>query len=156
MNPLTYVLASLNPPNLWSFYESLEAAAFDAEEANAYSKHLEKHGLPASHYEPMTYEAYEAAERQDYLTQPLEEISAERYEAMLSVLPPEHWEHGRLERFLLSEHWRGPYTSQYAAYRGRYFTRIVDATDTTTWITVSEIEQLMSQDKATKRAFFSH
>ena len=27
----------------------------------------------------------------------------------------------------MSEHWSGPYTEQYVAYQGRYFTRIVDA-----------------------------
>jgi hypothetical protein len=36
-----YVLASLNPPSLWSFYPSLEAAAAKADDANEYNKRLE-------------------------------------------------------------------------------------------------------------------
>jgi hypothetical protein len=39
----------------------------------------------------------------------------------------------------MGEHFSGPYTHHYVAYQGHYFTRMVDATDRSTWITVQEI-----------------
>jgi hypothetical protein len=44
----------------------------------------------------------------------------------------------------MSEHWSGPYTSQYVSCEGRYFTRLVDATDQSTWITRDEIQRFMA------------
>ena len=42
--------------------------------------------------------------------------------------------------FLMMEHRSGPYTAQYASFQEKYYTRLVDATDETTWITVDEIQ----------------
>ena len=42
----------------------------------------------------------------------------------------------------------GSYTEQYVAYQGRYFTRMVDATDRSTGITVQDIHAL-TQPEAT-------
>jgi hypothetical protein len=142
-----YVLASLNPPSVWDFYPTAEAAAAHADEANAYNRRIvEQQGAPARHYEVMTYEAYKAAERQEYLSRPLRETSEETYRDAFEALPPKyHTNTGEFESFLMSEHWSGSYTSQYVAYKEKYFTRLVDATDRTTWITPQEINRLLGE-----------
>ena len=48
----------------------------------------------------------------------------------------------------MSEHVSGPYTYQYVAYQERYFTRMVDATDRGTWITVQDIHALTHPEGA--------
>jgi hypothetical protein len=63
----------------------------------------------------------------------------EKFTEMLEVLPPKNWRNdGDFESFLMSEHWSGPYTHQYAR-RGRgddatYWQRMVDSTDRSTWM----------------------
>jgi hypothetical protein len=69
-----YVLASLDPPSVWNFYPSMEAAAAVADEANAYNVKLEAHGAPKRTYSAMTYEEYKAKERELYLSRPEEQI----------------------------------------------------------------------------------
>jgi hypothetical protein len=147
---MDYVLASLHPPSVWNFFPTAEAAAAKADEANAYSKRLaEQQGAPPRHYEAMTYEAYKAAERREYLSHPLQEITEETYREAFEQLPPEQFGFaGGLESFLMSEHFSGPYTEQYVAYQGRYFTRMVDATDRSTWITVQDIHALTQPEAA--------
>jgi len=150
---MEYVLASLNPPSIWNFYPTAEAATAQADAANTSSQRLTaSQGAPERHYEVMTYDAYKEAERKVYLSSPLQEISAEQYHTAFEVLPPEkHESNGALERFCMVEHWSGPYTSQYAAYHGRYFTRMVDASDRATWITREDISAFMqSQPQASK------
>jgi hypothetical protein len=148
MSPLPeYVLATLTPyPSLWCFAASEQDAANQAEDANRYWKHIsETQGTPERNYQPMTYADYVEAECQFYLSRPLEEITAEKYDEMLNVLPPKKWHTtGGLQRFLMSEHWSGPYTSQYATIDGRFFTRVVDAGDESTWITRDEINSFLA------------
>ena len=147
---MDYVLASINPPSVWAFYPTAEAASAKADIVNEYSKRLdERLGAPERHYEVMTYEAYKAAERTWCLSGPLEEITEENYRESFEKLPPEKYQHsGGMKRFLMSEHWSGPCTEQYVTYQGRYFTRMVDATDRSTWITVQDIHAL-TQPEAT-------
>ncbi len=114
-----YVLASLDPPTVYDFFPSLEAAAAKQEEANAYNVKLEAHGAPKRNYVPMHYGDYKAKERELYLSRPEEEIPEKKFVEMLEVLPPVKWENrGDFESFLMSEHWSGPYTQQYVR-RGR-------------------------------------
>jgi hypothetical protein len=90
----------------------------------------------------MTYDAYKQAERQFYLSDPLQEITLEKFTEMFEVLPPEHVRtQNGIFSFLMIEHFSGPFTSQYASYGGKHYTRLVDATDTSTWITPEEIER---------------
>jgi hypothetical protein len=42
------------------------------------------------------------------------------------------------------KHWSGPYTSQYASCNGRYFARLVDASDQSTWITREELQNFLT------------
>ncbi len=134
-----FVLASIAPPSVWDFFSSIEAAQAKQEDANSYNVKLEAHGAPKRHYEPMTYEEYKAKEREFYLSDPATPITPKQFTEMLEVLPPDHWENkGDFESFLMSEHWSGPYTQQYAR-RGRgddakYWTKLVDSTDRSTWM----------------------
>jgi hypothetical protein len=136
---LNFVLASLDPPSIWDFFQTLEDAQAKQEEANTYNVKLEAHGAPKRLYEPMAYEKYKAKERDLYLSRPAEPISHERFDEMLEVLPPKNWENkGDFESFLMIEHWSGPYTQQYAR-RGKgddanYWTKLVDSTDRSTWM----------------------
>lgn len=124
----------------------MEAAAAAQEDANTYAKRIaDTQGAPRLHYEPITYEAYKAAERQYYLSRPLEEISEDRFNEAYEVLPPRAVRNADgVFRFLMSEHWSGLYTSQYAAFKGKHFTRLVDASDRSTWITREEIQSFLA------------
>jgi hypothetical protein len=138
---MDYVLASLNPPSIWNLYPTREAAEAAKDEANTYNERLVEHSAPVQHYEPMTYEAYQQAERQHYLSQPLQDISEDKFHEMFEVLPPKGVRNTRgMFSFLMMEHRSGPYTAQYASFQEKYYTRLVDATDETTWITVDEIQ----------------
>ena len=93
----------------------------------------------------MTYEAYKAAERQFYLSRPLEKITEDRFNEAYEVLPPKAVRNADgVFSFLMIEHWSGPYICQYASYKGRYFTRLVDASDRSTWITRDEINGFLA------------
>jgi hypothetical protein len=144
--PLDYVLACLNPPSCWSLYPTLEAAAAAQEDANAYAKRIvDTRGAPLRQYEPMLYDDYKQAERQFYLSRPLEEISEDRFNEAYEMLPPKAVRNADgVFSFLMLEHWSGPYTSQYTAYQGKHFTRLVDASDRTTWITRDEINGFLA------------
>ena len=83
-----YVLASLDPPSVWDFFPSIEAAAAKQEEANAYNVKLEAHGAPKRNYAPMHYDEYKAKEREFYLCRPEEQIPEKTFVKMLGVLPP--------------------------------------------------------------------
>jgi len=49
---MDYVLASLNPPSVWNFYPSAEAAAAKADVVNEYSQRLDTRlGAPERQYE---------------------------------------------------------------------------------------------------------
>jgi len=136
----TLVLASIDPPSVWDFYGAVEYAEAKKDEANAYNIKLEAHGAPKRNYQIMTYAEYKAAERAFYLCDPAEEITEEKFIERLEVLPPQQWIHaGGFESFLMSEHWSGPYTSQYARHGQRYYTKMVDATDKGTWMTAATV-----------------
>jgi hypothetical protein len=82
-----------------------------------------------------TMKEYEDRQRKYYLDMPLQEITEEVWDDMLNVLPPLQWVTiNGVNEFLMSEFMSGPYTSQYARKEGKYYTKIVDAYDKTTWI----------------------
>ena len=137
-----FVLASIDPPSVWQFYPSLEAAAANQDEANAYNVRLEAHGGTKRHYKPMTYADYKAKEREFYLSDPAEQITESKFFEMLNVLPPKKWiNHGDFESFLMIEHENGPFTQQFVRCgRGAaaaYWTKLVDCFDRSTWMTRS-------------------
>lgn len=116
-----FVITTPDGRSVYNFYQSMD----DAEEAA--KRHPE--------YLPMTYDQYHQLNREFWLKDPMTEISAETFFEMLEVLPPSKWETvDGVERFCMIEHTSGPYTSQYAAFEGRYFHKTVDAYDRSTWI----------------------
>ena len=86
-------------------------------------------------YKVTTFEEFEKLEREYYLNKPLKEISEEEYNYALNVLPPLKWcTINGVEEFLMSEFYTGVYTTQYARYNNKYYCKMVDAYDKTTWI----------------------
>ena len=137
-----YVLAELDTLTVWNFYSSLDAAASDQVRVN------EKEGGDGKqrHYKPMSYSDYAAHERKTYLSRPLTETTKSQYWYALEVLPPKNFEQcAGFESFLMIEHWSGPYTDQYVEYRGRYFSKLVDSLDRSTWMTPATLAKHCAQ-----------
>lgn len=87
-------------------------------------------------YEIMTFEEFLQKQKDYYINQPLTEITAEKYEEMLNILPPLKWcAINNIEMFCMSEFLTGSYTSQYLHDKkaGKYYHKIVDITDKATW-----------------------
>lgn len=88
-------------------------------------------------YKVMSYEDFLRIEKEYLLSLPLTEITEERYEEMLNVLPPLAWTTiDNIEMFCMSEFYTGTYTTQCAHDRnsGKYYEKLVDYTDRKTWI----------------------
>jgi len=86
-------------------------------------------------YRVMTHEEFLTAERDFYINRPMEEITAERFNEMLNILPPICWTTIQgVEMFCMSEMLTGTYTDQYARVGDKYFNKIVDIKDRATWI----------------------
>jgi hypothetical protein len=88
-----------------------------------------------SEYQIMSFDEFLKRQRRYYLSLPLREITKEKFEEMFSVLPPLYWcEIDGVEMFCLSEMWTGSYTDQFARVGDKYYTKMVDCRDKTTWI----------------------
>lgn len=86
-------------------------------------------------YKVMTFETYMELKRKKYISMPLNEISEERYEEMLDVLPPlKYGRNGGVESFFCSEYYDGTFTNQYAKHDGKFYQKLADITDPSTWI----------------------
>ena len=86
-------------------------------------------------YKVTTFEEFEKLQREYYLNKPLKEISEQEFDDALNVLPPLNWcTINEVNQFLMSEFYTGVYTTQYARYNNKYYCKIVDAYDSTTWI----------------------
>ena len=78
---------------------------------------------------------FEDMEKKYYLDKPIIEISQEEWEEMLNILPPLKWVTiNNVNEFLLSEALNKWYRYQYARKNGKYYTKIVDSLDKSTWI----------------------
>lgn len=134
-----FVLATkTGRPRMWNYYLSTE----EAEDARV---EIDRFDSQASDYEVTTLEAFIERQRAFYMDEigSLEEISAEAWDFNLGVLPPLRWEYADgVERFMCSEFLDGPFTRQYARRGDRFFTRIVDAEDASTWITAGMIDTM--------------
>ncbi len=166
-----FVLACVNPPGCYNFYPSLENAALDRDRANGlacfdcrrpfdeHDRFETIHGRvarrcicgeltwPDRHYEPMTWDQFEQAQRDFYLEDPAEQITSEKYTYALEVLPPDCFENkGGLVSFLMCEHYSGPYTHQYVQMgygdRATYWTKMVDSSDRRTWMTYESLSAI--------------
>jgi hypothetical protein len=128
-----YVLANPSGRGLFNLYPTMTAARDDMERANR-----EFYYLSSAPYEPMTYDEYTRRERSYWLDAPAIQITAEKWNDMLEVLPPMSWtQEFNYNSFLMSEMMTGSYTHQYVRYGHgddcTYWEKMVDATDRTTW-----------------------
>lgn len=137
-----FVLARLAPnPSCFNIYASREDAQADMARANARE--------PEHPYAVMTWSEYDAGTRDFWIgNAKMEEITAEKYDDALNVLPPVRWEQrDGVERFMMSEFLTKSYTQQYARWQTQYFTMLVDAKDPTTWITAAKIVEFLKPKK---------
>ena len=86
-------------------------------------------------YKVTTFEEFEKLQREYYLNKPLIEVTKQEFDDALNVLPPLRWcTISGVEEFLMSEFYTGIYTTQYAKCNNKYYCKMVDAYDQTTWI----------------------
>lgn len=86
-------------------------------------------------YQIMTFDDYLAQKKEYYLSDPVQEISEDEYYENLNVLPPLFWcIIDGVDMFCMSEFYTDSFTAQYAKYNGKYYCKMVDAYDKTTWI----------------------
>jgi len=88
-------------------------------------------------WEIMTFEEYQKRQKENLLAAPMREITAEKFEEMLDILPPIKWcTINGVEMFCISEMYTGTYTDQYAHDKktNKYYTKLVDCLDKSTWI----------------------
>lgn len=127
-----FVLATIDPPSVFNFYETMAAAESDQERAI---------GSESKPYKPMTWEAFESYNRTFWLSGPPVQITAEKFMEMLEVLPPIFYgHHGGFESFLMSEFTSGSFTEQYAKLGDAYWSKMVDAGDRSTWMTAADLQ----------------
>jgi len=141
-NPACFVLVSKaqdERPSAWNFYKSQEQA--EAGRARIPADHS---GGPDG-YEAITWAAFLERQRRFYLRDP-EETNLAYWTEHLGMLPPLNWEVADgVERFMCSEFLEGNFTRQHARLGDRYFTRVVDANDPSTWITAAMIGDLLNR-----------
>jgi hypothetical protein len=86
-------------------------------------------------YHVMTWDQFQKLEKDFYIGgQPIE-TTEEHFDDMLNCLPPMKWcTINNVEMFCMCEMLTGTYTSQYARYNDKYYTKVVDVMDRSTWI----------------------
>lgn len=86
-------------------------------------------------YSVMTWEEFNQYEKGTYLKGKPKEISEEQFNDALNVLPPLKWcTINGIEEFLMSEFYTDSYTNQYARKGSKYYVKMVDAKDKSTWL----------------------
>ena len=87
--------------------------------------------------EIMLYSEFEKFKRDNILSKPLKEITENKYNEMLNVLPPLHYvTRNGITMFCMCEMYTESYTNQYAydSKNNKYYTKLVDVKDESTWI----------------------
>ena len=85
----------------------------------------------------METEKFQKIERERILSGKLNRVTEQEYEDALNVLPPLYWcTVNGVEMFCMSEMYSDTYTTQYAYDHrtGKYYCKMVDSEDTSTWI----------------------
>ena len=88
-------------------------------------------------FEVMTFDDYLSKQKEYFISKPMSEVDEETWNNMLDILPPLHYcERNGVVMFCIMEMYTGTYTNQYAYDRKtkKYWTKMVDCTDPTTWI----------------------
>lgn len=92
-------------------------------------------GAKKKNYKVVTWEEFEKLQREFYTNRPLEETTEEQFFDSLNCLPPFQWcTFNGVEMFCMSEMYTGTYTTQYARIGKKFYTKMVDSTDSSTWI----------------------
>lgn len=88
-------------------------------------------------FQVMDIAEFKKIERERILSGKLKRITEEKYEDAFDVLPPLYWcTVDGISMFCMSEMYSGTYTTQYAHDHrtGKYYSKMVDSEDTSTWI----------------------
>lgn len=86
-------------------------------------------------YKVMSFDEYMQLKKERYLSDKVQEITEEEWEDKLNVLPPLYWcTIDGVNEFCLSEMYDDTFTTQYARYNGKYYSKMVDVADKRTWI----------------------
>lgn len=86
-------------------------------------------------YQVMTWNEFQEGQKKHLLSDDLKEITEKEWEEMLNVLPPYKWcTIAGVNMFCMSEMYTGTYTTQYARCNGKYYCKMVDSADQSTWI----------------------
>jgi hypothetical protein len=137
---LAYIAPDCIAGRIWKFYDTLEAAA--ADEARIFAKEQ----IP---YKPMSWEEFKQKRDRAILAEPAVEITREKFHQMLEVLPPAAWKSDfEFETFLIGEAFSVPFYHQCVRVgresngTARYFQKLVNAYDKSTWMTKAVAEQV--------------
>jgi hypothetical protein len=151
----TKVIACLNTMSIWDFildgkdeHVELERAIENKKQSIAtweshaknYPDGAEKFLAHAEHdrktdYKIMAYVDFEVAKRTHYLSMPVSEITEDEFYEALNVLPPVNWVTiNGVNEFCMSERLTGNFTGQYGRSSGKFYHKIVEMYDKTTWI----------------------
>lgn len=116
------------------YEEILSSGRYD-DQKEYWAKCLE--AAKARTFSAMTFGDFLDAQRERLLCDPMQEITKKQYDDALNVLPPLGW-HTRhnVEEFCSREFVTGSYTMQYAysLVQGKYYAKLVDYSDPSTWI----------------------
>lgn len=88
-------------------------------------------------FEAVTHDEYYNREKKRIVTGEIHEITAEEYDNALNVLPPLDWVNNeKCSYFFMSERWTLSFTNQYYYDKetGKYYEKMVDLNDKSTWI----------------------
>ena len=86
-------------------------------------------------YRIMRFDEYMVGKRKHMLSGEIKEVVSDIWYEQLNVLPPLKWcTRDGVEMFCMSEMYDGTYTTQYAKYNGKYYSKMVDVMDESTWI----------------------
>ena len=130
-------------PRLWNFYPSEDAAKNALRENGAHIQGV--YGEQCACI-VTTYDDFVTRKRSAILTGQITEISDDEFYEARDCLPP-NWTTGHdLSGFLMSEHFSGPYTTHYAELDCRFFSKMIDSTDRSTWMSEAELRELMAAE----------
>jgi hypothetical protein len=120
----------------WS-KQMLENVTKYPENADYWKERQATYEREAQTAEVIEYEDFAMIERECILQDKPAEITEEKYNEMLDILPPLYYTtHNGYTMFCMREMWTASYTTQYAYHRatGKYYSCMVDASDRSTWI----------------------
>lgn len=118
---------------LWAYDFARENETND--ELLARANEYKESGNNNADYKVMSFDEYMQLKKERYLSDKVQEITEEEWEDKLNVLPPLYWcTIDGINEFCLSEMYDDTFTTQYARYNGKYYSKMVDVTDKKTWI----------------------